>query len=88
MATWSEFTFLSAAQRTALQGFADLGAQVKGPPNGETGPTPSPTFSQTKTADVGFLPYEDLFKVTRRGIRYAMAFYRRKAVKDFEDANP
>lgn len=92
--TWAAFTFLSGAQRTALQAFADFASQVKAVPQRRGLPVlvPPDTFQHAKAAKAGITEMNVLLNDTLLAVDYTLAYYRRlneeQAKAAFEAANP
>jgi hypothetical protein len=84
--TWSQLTFLTAQQQTKMAQMAVEGAKVN-----VRGPLPdltNITYSQVKGARQALRELHDLIGPTLRLINYATEFYQKKAVSDFDAANP
>jgi hypothetical protein len=90
--TFNDMSFLTAAQRTAAQALADLGAQIKGPSQGEPHPvpglTPPLTLSQTKRAAEIMRDLDALWLNARRGVVYSVNYYRQQALQALDNDNP
>lgn len=87
--TWADLS-LSVAQRTALDGFAALGAQVQAAQTqaARDAIVPTDTYSHAKTAQSATLDLRNLMAVTWVGISHTLNYYRKQALADFDAANP
>lgn len=87
--TWADLT-ISAGQRTVLDGFATLGAQVQAAqtPEARDAIVPPQTYSQAKAASAGITDLRALMAITWVGISHTLNYYRKQALAAFDAANP
>jgi hypothetical protein len=83
-------TFLSAAQRSAAQALADLGAQINNRPPTQTisGLIPPLTLSNTKRAVEILRDLDALWENVRKGVAYSVAYYKHQALLTLDTENP
>jgi hypothetical protein len=86
---WEDLTALSAAQVAALNALADFGALVRSTPPAQVDAlVPTRTYSNAKAGQAGIKDLQDLIGLTQQGISATLSYYRRKAVTDYDAANP
>jgi hypothetical protein len=86
---WEDMTNLSGAQVTALDAFLDFGTTVRNTaPNQVDSLVPTRTYSNAKAAAAGIADLLAMISLTQQGIQQTMTYYRKKALSDFEAANP
>jgi hypothetical protein len=85
--TWDEVAALPAGQVTALNAFAELGAQVQSAPAG-TVIVPTRTYSNAKASNAGIASLRDLVSVTSAGANFTLAYHRKQAILAYDAANP
>jgi len=88
--TWSQLTFLSAAQQTKAQQFADIGNAYALYQQGK-GPLPDlslVTQSQAKAADALLRDLMTTVGPAQAGIKYAKSVFEAAALAAFQAANP
>lgn len=91
--TWAEMTFLTQAQRTAMQQLSDLGATIQGSLGpgeglGQISTVPPLTMSNTKRSDEFVKDMQKMLEPTIKGVRYSLAYYRKQALDELNAANP
>lgn len=85
---WTDFSNLTAAQRTKLAEFAAIGVALGGQQPNPNPNTSSVTYSQAKAAMVFFKELNTLVGPAVDGARFVIKKSQKQALIDLDSANP
>lgn len=86
---WENLTSLSAGQITALDALLDFGSLVRStPPAQQDALVPTRSYSNAKAGAAGIADLQAMISLTQQGINATLSYYRKKALADFDAANP